>query len=261
MAEITTTQSFADGDTVTAAKLNNIVANASVGSEIITNRSELTTVDGAADFVLGYDTSATDLRKIKPDNLIGAGGITTAKLADSSVTTAKINDSGVTTAKVADSAITTAKIADSAITTAKIAAGAVVTADLADAAVTSAKADSTSVALLGTAQEYTRTHNFNATTLTDGATINWDLSQNQVASVTLGGNRTLANPTNKVDGAVYILIVKQDATGGRTLSFSSDYKFAGGSAPTITTTASKADVMTFVCDGTNMLGVASQSFL
>jgi hypothetical protein len=261
MAEITTTQSFADGDTVTAAKLNNITANASVGSEIITNRSELTTVDGAADFVLGYDTSATDLRKIKPDNLIGAGGITTAKLADLSVTTAKINDSGVTTAKVADAAITTAKLADDAVTTGKIAAGAVGTSDLADAAVTGAKADSTSVALLGTAQEYTRTHNFNATTLTDGATINWDLSQNQVASVTLGGNRTLANPTNKVDGAVYILIVKQDATGGRTLSFSSDYKFAGGSAPTITTTASKADVMTFVCDGTNMLGVASQSFL
>jgi len=261
MAEITTTQSFADGDTVTAAKLNNIVANASVGPEIITNRSELTAIDGAADFVLGYDTSATDLRKIKPDNLIGTGSVSTAKIADSAITTAKINDSGVTTPKVADSAITTAKIADSAITTAKIAAGAVITADLADAAVTSAKADTTSVAVLGTAQEYTRTHNFNATTLTDGANIAWDLSQNQVAKVTLGGNRTLSNPTNLVDGAVYILVVKQDGTGSRTLSFSSDYKFSGGTAPTLTTTASKADVITFVCEGTALLGVASQNFL
>ena len=251
MAEITTTQSFADGDTVTAAKLNNIVANASVGAEIITNRSELTTIDGAADFVLGYDTSATDLRKIKPDNLIGTGSVSTAKLADSAVTTAKINDSGVTTAKIADSAITTAKIA----------AGAVITADIADAAVTSAKADSTSVALLGTAQEYTRTHNFNATTLVEGTSIAWDLSQNQVAKVTLAGNRTLSNPTNAVDGAVYILVVKQDGTGGRTLSFSSDYKFSGGTAPTLTTAASKADVITFVCEGTALLGVASQNFL
>ena len=80
MAEITTTQSFADGDTVTAAKLNNITANASVGPDIITNRSELTTIDGAADFVLGYDTSANDLRKIKPNNLLDTGSVTTAKL-------------------------------------------------------------------------------------------------------------------------------------------------------------------------------------
>lgn len=221
MAEITTTQSFADGDTVTAAKLNNIIANASVGAEIITNRSELTSVDASNDFVLGYDASATGLRKIKPTNIV----------ADSSITTAKINDSAVTTAKINN------------------------------AAVTSAKVDTTGVAVLGTAQSFTTAHGFAVTTLTDGANIAWDLAANQVARVTLGGNRTLSNPTNKVEGNVYVLIVKQDGTGGRTLSFSSDYKFAGGSAPTITTTASKADVLTFVCEGTNLLGVASQSFL
>jgi len=222
MAELTTSQSFADGDTVTAAKLNNIIANASVGAEVITNRSELTSVDGASDFVLGYDTSATGLRKIKPDNLpIASGAVTTAKIADSAVTTAKINN----------------------------------------AAVTSAKVDTTGVAVLGTAQSFTTAHGFAVSTLTDAASISWDLSTNQVARVTLGGNRTLSNPTNKVEGNVYILIVKQDGTGNRTLSFSSDYKFAGGSAPTITATANKADVLTFVCEGTNLLGVASQIFL
>lgn len=231
MAEITTTQSFADGDTVTAAKLNNIIANASVGAEIITNRSELTSVDASNDFVLGYDASATGLRKIKPTNIVADSSITTAKLNDSSVTTAKINDSAVTTAKVNNGAITSAKV------------------------------DTTGVAVLGTAQSFTTAHGFAVTTLTDGANISWDLSANQVARVTLGGNRTLSNPTNKVEGNVYVLVVKQDGTGGRTLSFSSDYKFAGGTAPTITTTASKADVLTFVCEGTNLLGVASQSFL
>jgi len=252
MAELTTSQSFADGDTVTAAKLNNIIANASVGAEVITNRSELTSVDGASDFVLGYDTSATGLRKIKPDNLpIASGAVTTAKIADSAVTTAKVNDGAITTAKITDANITTAKIADSGVTTAKIN----------DSAVTSAKVDTTGVAVLGTAQSFTTAHGFAASTLTDGANISWDLSANQVARVTLGGNRTLSNPTNKVEGNVYILIVKQDGTGGRTLSFSSDYKFAGGTAPTITTTANKADVLTFVCEGTNLLGVASQTFL
>lgn len=158
---------------------------------------------------------------------------------------ATISNTGVLS--IAAGAVITADLADSAVTTAKIN----------NAAVTAAKVDTTGVAVLGTAQQYTRTHNFTATTLTDGATINWDLSQNQVASVTLAGNRTLANPTNLVNGAVYILIVRQDATGGRTLSFSSAYKFAGGTAPTLTTTASKADIMTFVCDGTNMYGVSA----
>jgi hypothetical protein len=261
MAEITTTQSFADGDTVTAAKLNNIIANSSVGAEIITNRSELTSVDVSNDFVLGYDASATGLRKIKPTNIVADSSITTAKLNDSSVTTAKINDSAVTTAKVADSAITTAKINDAGVTTAKINDSAVTTAKVNNGAITSTKVDTTGVAVLGTAQSFTTAHGFAVTTLTDGASIAWDLAANQVARVTLGGNRTLSNPTNKVEGNVYVLVVKQDGTGGRTLSFSSDYKFAGGTAPTITTTASKADVLTFVCEGTNLLGVASQSFL
>ena len=90
MAEITTTQTFSDGDTVTAAKLNNIVANASVGSEIITNRSELLTVEGNADLALVYDNSATGLRKVKLSNLVEDGSLSTAKLSDGSITSAKI---------------------------------------------------------------------------------------------------------------------------------------------------------------------------
>lgn len=251
MAELTTSQSFADGDTVTAAKLNNIIANASVGAEIITNRSELTSVDASNDFVLGYDASATGLRKIKPTNIVPDSSITTAKLNDSSVTTAKVADSNITTAKIADAAVTTAKITDANVTTAKIA----------DSAITAAKADTTGVAVLGTAQEYTRTHNFNCTTLTDGATINWDLSQNQVAKVTLGGNRTFAAPTNLVEGATYILVLIQDGTGSRTITWNATYKFAGGTAPTLTTTANRADVITFICIGSVLFGVASLNFV
>ena len=136
------------------------------------------------------------------------------------------------------------------------------TAGLADASVTVAKVDTGAVAVLGTAQEYTRTHNFNCTTLTDGATINWDLSQNQVAKVTLGGNRSIANPTNKVEGATYILVLIQDGTGSRTISsWGSDYKFSGGTAPTLTTTANRADVITFICIGSVLFGIASNNFV
>ena len=63
---------------------------------------------------------------------------------------------------------------------------------------------------------------YNATvTLTDGATISWDTAAAPVAKVTLGGNRTMAAPTNLKDGAFYSLYIIQDATGSRTLSWNS----------------------------------------
>lgn len=89
-------------------------------------------------------------------------------------------------------------------------------------------------------------------TLTDGATISWDVSSAQVAKVTLGGNRTLAAPTNVVDGAFYALAVYQDATGSRTLSWNTVFKFVSGAAPTLTTTANGKDFFTFKSDGTNL---------
>lgn len=111
-----------------------------------------------------------------------------------------------------------------------------------------------------TATEYSATQNFNATTLTDAATIAWDASANQVAKVTLAGNRTLGAPTNLVDGGTYILRVIQDATGSRTLAYNAVFKWPGGTAPTLSTSANAIDILTFVSDGTNMYGVALKGF-
>ena len=111
------------------------------------------------------------------------------------------------------------------------------------------------IAGLEAAQEYTKTQNFDATTLVDGASISWDASANQVTSVTLAGNRTMAAPTNLVDGGMYLLMAIQDATGGRTLSFNAVFKFTGGTAPTLTTTASAKDILIFHSDGTNLYEV------
>ena len=119
---------------------------------------------------------------------------------------------------------------------------------------------SSNVMKLDTAQEYTATKNFNMTTLSDATNIAWNLAANQVSTVTLAGNRTLSNPTNQVAGATYLLIVKQDATGSRTLGYDTDYKWVGGSTPTLSTGASAIDVLTFVSDGTNMLGVSALNF-
>jgi len=81
--------------------------------------------------------------------------------------------------------------------------------------------------------------------LTDETNINWDVSSGGFAYVTLGGNRTLSNPTNVQAGARYILRVVQDATGGRTLSFDTNFKFPGGTSPSLTATANAVDLLEF----------------
>ena len=83
-------------------------------------------------------------------------------------------------------------------------------------------------------------------TLTDGATITPDFDANQNFSVTLGGNRTLANPTNIDAGQTGSIFVVQDGTGSRTLSFGSYWKFAGGTAPTLSTAAGSVDRIDYI---------------
>ena len=108
------------------------------------------------------------------------------------------------------------------------------------------------IAGLEAAQEFTKTQNFNATTLTDAASISWDASANQVTSVTIADSRTMAAPTNMVDGACYVITVIQDGTGGYTMSWNAVFKFAAATAPVVTATADARDIFVFVSDGTNM---------
>ena len=118
----------------------------------------------------------------------------------------------------------------------------------------------TRVAVVNTAQEYSRTHNFDATSLTiTSGTIPWNLAENQVAKLSVNTNSTLNNPTNAVDGATYLLTVTQSG-GNNTLSFGTAYKFPGGFAPTLSIGANDVDVIAFVSDGSVLYGVTSQDF-
>ena len=112
-------------------------------------------------------------------------------------------------------------------------------------------------------QSFSNTVTFNGTvssqantlnqTLTDGATISWDVSAGQIATVTLGGNRTMAAPTN-LKVTTYLLHVIQDGTGSRTLTWNAIFKWPAGTAPPLTTTAAARDIFSFVSDGTNLYG-------
>lgn len=96
------------------------------------------------------------------------------------------------------------------------------------------------------ANTFTAAQSGSITALSDGANISVDLSANNHFSVTLGGNRTLDNPTNIVAGTSGSFFISQDGTGSRTLSFGSYYDFAGGTAPTLTTTASAVDRIDYI---------------
>lgn len=82
-----------------------------------------------------------------------------------------------------------------------------------------------------------------AVALTDAATIAVDFSAGINFSVTLGGNRTLGQPSNQKVGQSGFIRITQDGTGTRTLAYHADWKFAGGTDPTLSTPAATVDVL------------------
>lgn len=57
---------------------------------------------------------------------------------------------------------------------------------------------------------------------------------------------TLGNPSATGKACSFTLILKQDATGGRTINWPASVKWGGGAAPTLTTTANAVNILTFV---------------
>ena len=82
--------------------------------------------------------------------------------------------------------------------------------------------------------------------LTDGVNIAVDFNAGQNFAVQLAGNRTLESPTNCVAGQTGSIFVIQDGTGGRTLSYGTNWKFAGGTAPTLSTAISAVDRIDYI---------------
>ena len=92
-------------------------------------------------------------------------------------------------------------------------------------------------------------------TLTDASTISWDVGTSPVSKVTLGANRALGAATNAQTGQFVSLLVIQDGTGSRTLTFNAAYEFKDDTAPTLTTTAAKGDLFVFRYNGSKFLEV------
>ena len=103
--------------------------------------------------------------------------------------------------------------------------------------------------------------NYSEATLTDQATVTWDASTQDVCKLTLGGNRTMAAPTNNTTGQFISILVIQDGTGSRTLTWNAVFEFASDTAPTLTTTANLGDIFVFRYNGSKWLEVGRNQAL
>ena len=107
----------------------------------------------------------------------------------------------------------------------------------------------------GAYSKFTAMAYFPEATLTDGSSIDWNVLTSPVAKVTLGGNRTLNAATGAQAGQFVSLLIIQDGTGSRTVTFNAAYEFKDDTAPTLTTTASKGDLFVFRYNGSKYLEV------
>jgi len=118
---------------------------------------------------------------------------------------------------------------------------------------TDVQAYDANIAKLNVTQSFTKAQRGSIVALTDGATITPDFSAGNNFSLTLGGNRTLANPTNLTAGQSGAIVITQDGTGSRTLAYGSNFKFSNGSAPVLTTTANAVDVLVYFVESASRI--------
>jgi hypothetical protein len=239
-----------------------VVVNADINASAAIDYSKLAALP-SANIIVGSSGNVPTARAVTGDVTISNTGITsisTGVIVDADVSgTAAISGSKVVAGTT--SARGTLQLTDSTSSTSTTTAAtpnSVKSAyDLAGAALPKAGGTMTGTitfaagqtiagyGLLDVAQTWTKGQRGEITVLTDGATITADFADSNNFSVTLGGNRTLANPSNIVAGQSGCIWITQDGTGSRTLAYGADWEFTGGTAPTLTTTAGAVDCLVY----------------
>ena len=167
---------------------------------------------------------------------------TRAAAAESSLTTANTNE--ITRAEIAEARLT------SGISTETTRAEGAETANSAAIATESTRAQAAEANLSA------RIVSASVTSLAYATTITPNFSTNTNFSVTLAGNTTLANPNNMSAGQSGVITITQDSTGSRAMSFGSAWKFANGTAPTLTTTAGAVDNLAYYVESSSRITAA-----
>ena len=223
------------------------------------------------------------------DGSVADGAVTKAKLADMAANTVKVRDAnslGVPSDKaVADTQVligngtgfTAASlsgdvtmantgavtIANSGIDAAKLADGSVSNTEFQyiNSLTSNAQTQIDAKAEVGTANTWTAGQRGEITSLTSGTSITIDMADSNNFSVTLGHNATFQNPSNDTAGQCGSIFITQDGTGSRTASWGTDWDFAGGTAPLLTTTPGSVDRIDYVIlDSSNIHAVATLNY-
>ena len=236
-----------NGATITSGSLNGSVTGTNTGDQTITLTGDITG-SGTGSFATTIANGAVDIAML---SATGTPSASTYLRGDN--TWATVSGSG--------DALTTNPLSQFAATTSSQLAG-VISDETGSGALVFATSPTLVTPALGvaTATRVTVGGQYASTpfALTDGATIAIDWNNSNIQTVTLGGNRTItfANP---LAGGRYVIILRQDATGGRTIIWPT-VKWRGVVAPTLSP-ANRYDIITLIYDGTNYFGDVSQPYV
>ena len=219
-------------------RVTNIVGEDGVSSPTFTRGINVTGVITATTLnqVVSGIITATTFDGNLQGNVNGnvTGNATSATIANGLSATASVSTSGIITASNFTGNLTGAATQAS---------------NLIGTACTASKIGINTSSLHGTMLYLTGNAAAEIVPLTDGVSITPNFSNGNNFEVTLGGNRTLNNPTGVTTGQSGVIFVKQDSSGSRTLGVQTHWQFAGGTAPTFTTTANAVDVIGYVVYG------------
>ena len=255
----------ASGDTVFIIFLGiGLDSAALLSSSTITSQTDLGGAPATGDSILIHDTSASGLKEATIANLFTSPTITSATIA----TSLDMNGTELILDADADTSITAdtddqihVKIAGSDHLQVSGSSGDTILKPMVDAKdIIIQQFDGNELVKFDDGSgvgftSFTRAALHPEATLTDASTVSWDVGTSPVAKVTLGANRALGAGTNAQTGQFVSLLVIQDGTGSRTLSFNAAYEFKDDTAPTLTTTAAKGDLFVFRYNGAKFLEV------
>jgi len=198
---------------------------------------------------------------INANTLIGSGAVTAINMANDSIGPQHIQDGAISAnTMIAANIIDASNIKAGAVGASELATGAVSANTKMAADVVGARELRIGNVAAANGVFTHNTHTFRnaqrarieAVTV-GAANVALDFANAQMFSITLGTNSNLNRPNNLTAGQSGTIFVVQDGTGSRTLSYSSVFDFVGGTAPTLTTTASAVDRIDYVVRSTSSI--------
>ena len=198
---------------------------------------------------------------INANTLIGSGAVTAVNMANDSIGPQHIQDGAINAnTMIAANIIDASNIKAGAVGASELATGAVSANTKMAADVVGARELRIGNVAAANGVFTHNTHTFrNAqrarieSVTVGAANVTLDFANAQMFSLTLGTNTNLNRPNNLTVGQSGTIFLVQDGTGSRTLSYSSVFDFVGGTAPTLTTTASAVDRIDYVVRTTSSI--------